>query len=202
MLTTWQPSLEMALRYSNLWETPDDKLSFENFLPRLLWGDKWTKGNVALLLRKGVDARAFVSDESYIHLALQGSHNETLAGIKDVLILLINSGANVSAKGNFRQRGEWLSPSDVACDAKSSLLSADLGIAMPIKKYRLQGIVMPIRNCGLQIKRLWEEALSECGYDVNEFPSTNAMAASESYCRCVCTEPCDMFPGDFHQHES
>ena len=85
--------------------------------------------------------------ESCLHLALNGSHNETLDGIQDVLTLLVWAGADVYAIDD----GDT-SVSEAACELD--------------KRYRTSRGVTD--NQKLHLRKIWVEALTICGYNAEE----------------------------------
>ena len=123
----------------------DCEMPFRSFLAYLLRSKRWTLESVRLLIRKGAEPGAYVQPwGGCLPLAIYGSRMETVEGLRDALILLIENGADVYARDS-----DGRSPTDIANDANTYW------------RYDDEWHV----NSELRLSDIWTEALAACGYD-------------------------------------
>ena len=120
----------------------------------LLKSRKWQLESVALLLsRQGKGGLPVPNLHGCLDSAIHGSHFEDADGLTEALILLIREGADIYAKDDSGR-----SVSDIACCTETEW------------RYRLkiERTWTARRNDDLQLKEIWTEALSACGYNAEE----------------------------------
>ena len=129
-------------------ETPPNML-----LCRLLEGRRWTSDSAALVLRKQKLSELPVQNlEWCLVKAIEGSIRENHEGLKEVLILLIEAGANVYSN-NRLENPERCGSTYIFCGecySRNDSYSQRCGTHNP-----------PHRE-------IWIEALTTCGYDADK----------------------------------
>ena len=128
--------------------------TFESYLYNHLNFRRWTVESIDLLLRRGADPKIHFYGDSSLHLAIENSSSRSAKDIKDVLVLFIRHGADVYAKDSSGR-----SVSSIVSD-KGTIVSKPWD---DVKCY----------NSDLQLRKVWAEALTTCGYDTEEVISSS-----------------------------
>ena len=156
-------TLQTLLDHGSAFINTDCEIPFHLFLPYLLDYPNWTVESLRLLIRirRGVDPGLYVPAwGGCLPLAIYGSILESPEGLRDALILLIMSGADVYA----RDSDGW-SATEIA-NNPGTLWCCDNQ-----KKHR---------NSNLRLKDIWTEALAACGYDPEEVINRSLQAVEVS----------------------
>ena len=137
----------------------------ESLLRLRLLSGCWTVEDIALLLRLQESAALPPQDfTSCLHFALCGGVYEGPEGLTNVLILLIEAGADIYAKD---QSGD--SASDIACTAAKRWCD---GTAKQWCDGSISGFLYR-HNYDLRLKEIWVNALTACGYNAEEVISSS-----------------------------
>ena len=133
----------------------DGDLTPDTWLQELLSSPRWHLESIDLLLRRqGKGGLPLQHLNGCLHLAILGSDYADRDEMEAALILLIKAGADVYARD---RRGH--SVSDIACSKKT--------------EWHHSMVYYNLYNYNLLLREIWTEALSACGYDVEEVISTN-----------------------------
>ena len=140
-------------------------LAFGPPLPWALRDHYWEPGKIKLLLNYGshVGSRC-------LHSALRGSMAASHDDIQEVLRMLIAAGADVYEKDR-----KGLTPSHIVCSRRHGFIVRTFP-----RSDRSES-----RNNDLVLKKLWTQALMDCGYDAERVISAS-IGASEPHGSCRC----------------
>ncbi|KAL8823587.1 MAG: hypothetical protein Q9191_005720 [Dirinaria sp. TL-2023a] len=150
-------SLHLLFNHGREFVINDRDIEPSRFLDYHLDFKEWTTESVALILHM------YPQDlDDCLHLALGGSRWESSEGLAKVLVLLIESGADVYARNSA-----GYSISDLACNVHTEWWGFPCDAT---KRFYLVG---NRRNFHLQLREIWADALSACGYNAEEVISSS-----------------------------
>ena len=149
--------MQLLLDHGSAFIGTSDVVRPEGLLNEHLHGKKWTVESVALLLRRSGTQELTVQNlTNCLHLAICGSFYASESGLKRVLILLIEAGANIY------ERDRWgATISDIVC-CRSVKWRDGYALRDGTYRYRYG------KNHDLRLLEIWLQALSACGLDGEE----------------------------------
>ena len=156
LLTKAKESLRLLLDHGGAYIETEDIIGPHRWVEKhLRWGN-WTAESVAFLLDRSENRKLpYQNLTGCLFLAIRGSYFVNALGIRDVIVRLIKAGADVYGRD---ERDHTVS--DVVCDPDIMWWDS--------VEWRLNGIWLDRDNYDLRLKRIWLEALSECGMDAEK----------------------------------